>query len=144
MYHRLSVAALQTPIHAVLVPFSLEDGIPTNPPKYLSNAARNPLIVLSASFTKNTPAVADALEWALSNGFSVDIDVQTNLKDSESEWEALEELFSKAMPHEIEGVPKPKGKVVLCMSFISSLHSLFSIRFQQTSSLLRTTSIFPS
>ncbi|THH33232.1 hypothetical protein EUX98_g1009 [Antrodiella citrinella] len=107
------VATSQTPIHAVLVPFSLEDGIPANPPKYLSDATRNPLIVLSASFTKNTPAVAEALKWALDNGFSVDIDVQTNLKDSESEWEALEELFGKAMPHETEDAPKPKGKVVL-------------------------------
>lgn len=108
------VSTSQTPIHAVLVPFSLEDGVPANPPAYLSNPEQKPLVVLSASFTKNTPAVAEALKWALDKGFSVDIDVQTNLKDSETEWDALEELFGKAMPHEAEDPsPKPKGKVVL-------------------------------
>lgn len=113
------VSASQTSILAVLVPFSLEGGAPATTPAYLNNGSQKPQIILSSSFTKNTPAAAEALKWALDNGFSIDIDVQTNLKDSESEWEALEDLFAKAMPHESdETVPKPKGKVILCTLLI--------------------------
>ncbi|KAH8079429.1 hypothetical protein BXZ70DRAFT_649793 [Cristinia sonorae] len=108
-----NVSASQTPVLAVLVPFSLDAGAPTDPPAYLSDSTQTPFVVLSTSFTKNTPAAAEALKWALDKGFSVEIDVQTNLKDNDSEWEALEDLLAKAMPHEAEGGSKAKGNIVL-------------------------------
>ena len=112
---RLSTS--ETPVLSVLVPFALEDGAPAETPAYLANPAQKPQIVLTSSFTKNTAAAAEALKWALDKGFSVDLDVQTNLKDHDSEWEALEELFAKAIPHEAdEAAPKPKGKIILCTS----------------------------
>lgn len=116
-------------------------------PAYLSNANQKLPIVLSTSFTKNTPAAAEALKWALEKGFSVDIDVQTNLKDSDSEWETLEDLFAKAMPHESEDpAPKPKGKVVLCTLSVNPYpklpaHFTYS---QRTCFLLRTIFTFRS
>ncbi|TCD60938.1 hypothetical protein EIP91_009272 [Steccherinum ochraceum] len=107
-------SASETPILALLVPFSLDEGAPTDPPAYLANPGQKPQIVLSSTFTTNTPAAAEALKWALDKGFSIDIDVQSNLKDNDSEWEALEDLFAKAMPHESDSsVPRPKGKVIL-------------------------------
>ncbi|KAI0093327.1 hypothetical protein BDY19DRAFT_989975 [Irpex rosettiformis] len=104
------------PVLAVLVPFSLEDGIPTNPPVYLSSLPPSPStpsspsaprIVLAATYTRFSVPAVEALKWAVEQGHSVDLSIQTNLRAGEGAWEDLEELLSKAIPE------KHQGKVIL-------------------------------
>ncbi|KAI0700893.1 hypothetical protein BC835DRAFT_1404707 [Cytidiella melzeri] len=104
------------PVIAVLVPFSLEDGIPTSTPAYLSgmppspaspSSPAAPTIVLSAIYTRFSPSAVAALKWALEQGYSVDLSIETNLRAGEGAWEDLEELLSNAIPE------KPRGKIIL-------------------------------
>ncbi|KAI0633806.1 hypothetical protein C8Q77DRAFT_813500 [Trametes polyzona] len=101
-------SASSTPILAIAVPFSLEDGAPAAPPSYLSTpSSSKPAIVLSTTFKDSSPAAIEALAWALSQGFTVNIDVQSDLQ-AESGWDALEELLTKATAS-----PEANGKIVL-------------------------------
>ncbi|KAI0743352.1 hypothetical protein C8Q80DRAFT_1180468 [Daedaleopsis nitida] len=96
-----------TPILAIAVPFKLEDGVPASPPSYLaSGSSSKPAIVLSTTFTKSSQSAIDALAWALAQGFTVSIDVQSGLHQ-ESGWEAFEDFLTKAT------ATPPKGKIVL-------------------------------
>lgn len=94
---------------AVLVPFSLDEGAPAAPPAYLAAPpSAGPAIVLSAVYTRYTPQSVEALQWALARGFTVDIDIETNLRAGEGAWEDLEEFLVKAIP------ASHPGKIVLC------------------------------
>ncbi|PSR72165.1 hypothetical protein PHLCEN_2v11957 [Hermanssonia centrifuga] len=104
----LSSTPPKTPVLAVLVPYSLEQGAPTDPPAYLTpEPSSGPKIILSAVYTKYSPQAVDALQWALEKGFTVDIDIETNLRAGEGAWEDLEEFLVKAIPQ------APKGKIIL-------------------------------
>ncbi|OBZ67193.1 hypothetical protein A0H81_12877 [Grifola frondosa] len=105
---RLMAETSDTPILAIAVPFVLEDGVPTSLPSYLSsNSPSKPSIVLSSAFTKSSPEAIAALSWAFAEGYTIDIDVQCNIRD-EGGWEAFEDFLTKAT-----GVPDPKGKIVI-------------------------------
>ncbi|KAI1791349.1 hypothetical protein LXA43DRAFT_1142001 [Ganoderma leucocontextum] len=101
-------ATSSTPILAIAVPFKLEDGAPTSPPSYLaSGSSSKPTIALTTTFTKPSQAAIDALSWAVTQKFTVNIDVQSDLQQ-EGGWEALVDLITKATAS-----PGPKGKIVL-------------------------------
>ncbi|KAI0824044.1 hypothetical protein BC628DRAFT_1381339 [Trametes gibbosa] len=97
-----------TPILAIAVPFALEDGVPASPPSYLATAGSSSVIVLSTTFKASSPAAIEALAWALAQGLTVNIDVQSNLQD-DSGWDSLEELLTKATA----SPDSSKGKIVL-------------------------------
>ncbi|KAH9894815.1 hypothetical protein C8Q73DRAFT_691688 [Cubamyces lactineus] len=104
-----SASTSSTPVLAIAVPFVLEDGVPSSPPSYLTNATSSkPSIVLSTTFKQSSPAAIEALAWALTQGYTVNIDVQCDLQH-ESSWEALEDLLTKAT----ESSESAKGKIVL-------------------------------
>ena len=106
---RLSVGTSSTPVLAIAVPFKLEDGAPASPPSYLTTTdASKPAIVLAATFSQTSPAAVEALAWALAQGFTVNIDCQSDLTQ-ESGWDALEDFLTKATAS-----PDLKGKIVLC------------------------------
>ncbi|TBU24994.1 hypothetical protein BD311DRAFT_701169 [Dichomitus squalens] len=101
-------APSSTPILAIAVPFKLEDGAPTSPPSYLASASSSkPTIVLTSAFTKPSPAAIEALAWALTQNFVVNIDVQSDLHQ-DGGWEALEDLLTKATASS-----ELKGKIIL-------------------------------
>lgn len=109
----ITSTASEVPILSILVPFSLADGAPSAPPTYLptpTSSSSHPPVVLSATYTKSTPQAVSALKWALDNGYSVDLDVQADLRGKESEWEAFEDFFCKVLPPQDN---TPAGKVIL-------------------------------
>ncbi|KAK7685343.1 hypothetical protein QCA50_011707 [Cerrena zonata] len=97
------------PVVAILVPFDLEQGIPETTPGYLSGSAKPP-IILASTYAQSSPKAVEAFHWALTNGFSVDLDVQAYLRDGENAWESLEDFFANAIPRTS---PIPDGKVFL-------------------------------
>lgn len=104
-----SASSSTTPILAIAVPFVLENGVPASPPSYLTaDASARPTIVLSTTFKESTPVAIEALAWALTQGFTVNIDVQSDLQQ-ESGWESLEVLLTKATESQ-----DAKGKIILC------------------------------
>ncbi|KAI0779901.1 hypothetical protein C8Q74DRAFT_1261831 [Fomes fomentarius] len=101
-------ASSTTPVLAIAVPFKLEDGVPASPPSYLaSGSSSKPAIVLSTVFATPSQPAIDALAWALGQGFTVTIDVQTDLQQ-ESGWETFEDFLTQAT-----AAPEAKGKIVL-------------------------------
>lgn len=103
-----SAASSTTPVLAIAVPFKLEDGVPASPPSYLaSGSSSKPAIVLSTVFATPSQPATDALAWALKQGFTVTIDVQTDLQQ-ESGWETFEDFLTQAT-----AAPEAKGKIVL-------------------------------
>ena len=108
-----SAASSTTPVLAIAVPFKLEDGVPANPPSYLaSGSASKPAIVLSTVFSQQSQPAVDALAWALAQGFTVNIDVQSDLHQ-ESGWETFEDFLTKATV----ASESAKGKIVLSECF---------------------------
>lgn len=106
----MGTSASATPILAILVPFKLEDGVPTEVPAYLRDASTlEPRIVLSAVYTKYSDAVVGALRWAVEQGFTIDLAIETNLRAGQGAWEDLEELLTKAIPE------PSKAHIVLCV-----------------------------
>lgn len=98
----------EPPVLAILVPFSLDEGAPSDLPEYLqAPSASGPSIVLSTVYTRYTPKSVEALQWALEKGFVVDINIETNLRAGEGAWEDLEEFLVKAIPE------SHKGKIIL-------------------------------
>ena len=119
----LSAASSTTPILAIAVPFSLDDGVPASPPSYLaSGSSSQPPIVLSTTFSQSSQPAIDALAWALAQGFTVNIDVQSDLQQ-DSGWELFEDFLTKAT-----AAPEAKGKIVLCEWLIK-----FSLLFSSPS-----------
>jgi len=115
---QLSSSPSTPPILAIQVPFNLYDGIPSNPPSYLSppssapssSSTSTPQIVLSSTYTHSTPQAIESLKWALTQGFNIDLDLQSNLRDdTDREWESLEDFFSQAIPPNTES----KGNLIL-------------------------------
>ncbi|CAL1708249.1 unnamed protein product [Somion occarium] len=105
----ISASSTSMPVVGILVPFSLENGAPDSIPAYLSGSSQPP-VILASTYAKSTPKAVEALNWALTNGFSVDLDIQANLRDGEGEWEALEDFFANAIPR---SSPIPDAKVFL-------------------------------
>ncbi|KAI0656554.1 hypothetical protein C8Q70DRAFT_1056474 [Cubamyces menziesii] len=104
-----SASTSSTPVLAIAVPFVLEDGVPSSPPSYLTNASSSkPSIVLSTTFKQSSPAAIEALAWALTQGYTVNIDVQCDLAH-EANWDALEDLLTKAT----QSPESAKGKIIL-------------------------------
>ncbi|OSC99354.1 hypothetical protein PYCCODRAFT_836202 [Trametes coccinea BRFM310] len=107
-----SASSSTIPILAIAVPFVLESGAPAAPPSYLTNArSSKPAIVLATTFKESSPAAIEALRWALQEGFTVNIDVQSDLQ-TESGWDSLEELLTKATTKPEDGPGLP-GKIIL-------------------------------
>lgn len=59
-------------------------------------------------YTRYTPKSVEALRWALEKGFTIDVDIETNLRAGEGAWEDLEEFLTKAIPE------ASTGKIILC------------------------------
>ncbi|KAI9059133.1 hypothetical protein FKP32DRAFT_1596457 [Trametes sanguinea] len=107
-----SASSSTIPILAIAVPFVLESGAPASPPSYLANTrSSKPAIVLSTTFKQSSPEAIEALRWALREGFTVNVDVQSDLQ-TESGWDSLEELLTKATAQP-EDNPGLTGKIVL-------------------------------
>ena len=104
--YRLSAGTSSTPVVAIAVPFKLEDGAPEAPPSYLAAPATSaPAIVLATTYSQTTPAAIAALAWALEKEFTVNIDVQSGLRE-ESGWEAFEETIGLVL---VEYAREPLG-----------------------------------
>ncbi|KAH9851380.1 hypothetical protein C2E23DRAFT_237565 [Lenzites betulinus] len=120
-----SASSSTTPVLAIAVPFTLEDGVPSAPPSYLTTTGTTPAIVLSTTFKDSSPAAIEALAWALAQGLTINIDVQSDLQQS-SGWDSLEELLTKATA----SPESSKGKVVLCayISFSGEWRDVQNVR----------------
>ncbi|KZT08501.1 uncharacterized protein LAESUDRAFT_697428 [Laetiporus sulphureus 93-53] len=97
---------------AVLVPIIFDDGDASFiPPSYLSSAKDSkPTLVPSVIFTKNDRKTRDALQWALDEGFTVNIDVQCDISEDTNGWDALEEMLTSiSNPH----TPRENGKIII-------------------------------
>lgn len=79
-------------IVSVVVPFRLEDPIPSEPPVYLSSSSIP--ITLTTVYTQLSPQASASLRWALQQGRPVDIDLQVTL--TETSFEAFEDLLTKS------------------------------------------------
>jgi hypothetical protein len=55
-----------------------------------------------------TPQLAQEVNAALAAGKTVDIEIETDLRDNESVWDAFEEFLVKATAE------SPSGKIILC------------------------------
>jgi len=84
---------IDVPVISLLIPFSLETAPPVDPPSYLPGSAKLP-ISLSTTFVKSTPECVPALTWALGNSRVVDIDIRSDLTESDTLWEGFEELLT--------------------------------------------------
>ena len=100
------------PIISVLVPFSLESAPPIDGPFYLSRSGKLP-ISLTTIYTKLSPQNAPALSWALENSHVVDVDVRSDLTESDSIFEGFEELLTTATKVP-EGSDKKLAPIILC------------------------------
>jgi len=89
-------AAGETSVIAVLVPIvDLSDEGAFIPPSYLaSKSASGPVLVPTVVFTKSDPKVKKALHWALLEGYTINIDVQCDIRATEGGWDTLEDLLS--------------------------------------------------
>jgi hypothetical protein len=99
---------IDVPVISLLIPFSLETAPPADPPSYLPGSAKLP-ISLSTTFVKSTPECVPALTWALGNSRVVDIDIRSDLTESDTLWEGFEELLTTVS--NIKQTP-----IVLCKS----------------------------
>lgn len=106
--YRIRSTPSATLVLAVLVPFSLEAGAPVETPSYLDPQASSPRIVLSAVYTRYSREAVAAVRWATEKGFTLDLQIETNLRAGEGAWEDLEQLLTEAFPE------TPKGNIVLC------------------------------
>jgi len=86
---------IDIPVVSLLVPFSLESAPPASPPSYLTGSAKLPRS-LSTTFVKPTPECVPALTWALENSRVVDIDIRSDLTESDTLWEGFEEFLTTA------------------------------------------------
>ncbi|KZT65937.1 hypothetical protein DAEQUDRAFT_730852 [Daedalea quercina L-15889] len=81
---------------AVLVPIvDLSSEGAFIPPSYLaSKSASGPVLVPSVVFLKSEQKVKKALHWALLEGYTINIDVQCDIRATEGGWDALEDLLA--------------------------------------------------
>ncbi|TFY53784.1 hypothetical protein EVJ58_g9251 [Rhodofomes roseus] len=81
---------------AVLVPIvHLNDEGAFVPPAYLATkSTAGPVLVPTVVFTKSDPLVKKALHWALLEGYTINIDVQCDIRATEGGWDTLEDLLS--------------------------------------------------
>ncbi|KAH9929301.1 hypothetical protein B0H21DRAFT_837253 [Amylocystis lapponica] len=111
----VSTGTFDVPILAIVAPFSLDVETPTLPSYLKGTTSSKPLIVGSATFTKSSASAKATLASALEEGLTVNIDVQSHVRESEGGWESLEELLTSvnvAEPAESKGNKLP-GKIVL-------------------------------
>jgi len=90
-------------IASVIVPLNLNDGIPDPEPAFVTSPPANTTIVVSTVFSTPDPKQTSAIQWALSKGLIVHIDVQSDLINGEQGWEALEELMTNCSTSETKG-----------------------------------------
>ncbi|GBE81498.1 hypothetical protein SCP_0312270 [Sparassis crispa] len=85
------------------------------PPLYLANTTSSkPRIAFTMVFTKCDAGIKRALGWTLSQGLTVNIDVECNIRESERGLESLEELLTSIDAPYVEGQPKEtKGKIII-------------------------------
>lgn len=100
-------------ILSVIVPLDLENGLPDPIPSFLETA-QNPPIAISTIFKDSNPKQASAIQWALSKGLVVLVDVQSDLINGQQGWEALEELVTSCSSNE------SKGALVIGSAYIPS------------------------
>jgi hypothetical protein len=91
-------------IIAVVVPFSLEAGPPPSVP-----SSKYPISFL-AKYTESIPQTA-GLKRALEQGHVVDLDVQCDITENNTQWELFEDMLTKS----ILDLPKTTP-IVLCQS----------------------------
>lgn len=112
-------AAADASVIAVLVP--IVD--PSNegnfiPPPYLgSKSASGPALVPSVVFKQTDPKVKKALHWALLEGYTINIDVQCDIRATEGGWDALEDLLASL---EDPTTPKKHNANIIVCAYESS------------------------
>jgi len=89
-------------ILSVIVPLDLESGIPDPVPAFLGTGQKPP-ITISTVFKDTNPNQTKAIQWALSKGLVVHVDVQCDLINGQQGWEALEELVTSCSTGENKG-----------------------------------------
>lgn len=100
---------MDIPVMSILVPFSLESAPPPGPPSYLTRSTKLPRS-LCTTYVKRTPKCIPALIWALDNSHAVDIDVRSDLTESDTLWEDFEEYLTAA-------TAERQTPIVLCELF---------------------------
>lgn len=103
-------------ILSVILPLDLTNGLPDPVPSFLETP-QSPPIAISTVFKDSNPKQASAIQWALSKGFVVLVDVQSDLINGQQGWEALEELVTSCSTNE------SKGALVIGSAQIYSLYS---------------------
>jgi hypothetical protein len=81
----------ESAIIAIAVPFSLETTPPATPP-----SSAYP-ISLSTIYAKSVPEPATSLKWALEQGRALDLDVQCDITENDTQWETFLDVLAKAM-----------------------------------------------
>ena len=92
------------------MPVALESEPLASIPSAYALDARPPVHFV-AVLTQSSLAHAKGVNWALQQGHVVELDVQLNLVDGESDWEALEDFVSEALGP----VEERKGSLILCV-----------------------------
>ena len=64
------------------------------------------------ALTQASPEHAKGVNWALQQGYVVDVDVQLDLVEGEAGWEVLEDFVNEALGP----IDQRKGTLILCMS----------------------------
>jgi len=89
-------------ILSIIVPLDLTNGIPDPVPSFLESTQKIP-VSISTIFKNSDPNQTSAIQWALSKGLVVHVDVQCDLINGEQGWEALEELVTSCSTAESKG-----------------------------------------
>lgn len=93
------------PVVSVVLPFSLEKGLSSDLPPFSQHPSTSgPLRAFRTTFTKPSPQAAEHLHWPLEQGYTVDIDVQCDIRDGNG-WEVFEDFLTQAR--------SPNGKIVV-------------------------------
>lgn len=112
-----SSKALGVPIVSVILPFSLEKGLSSDlPPVSEYQGPSDPLRAFRTTFTKSSQEAAKHLHWPLDQGYTVDVDVQCDLR-SGNNWEVFEDFLSQAK--------SVNGKIVVCKCSLALITFIF-------------------
>lgn len=88
------------------------------PPSYLgSKSTSGPVLIPSVVFKKSDPKVKKALHWALLEGYTINIDVQCDIRATEGGWDELEDLLAS-----LEDPTTPKkhyANIIVCAYMFS-------------------------
>ena len=100
--HQFIPTSSPAEILSFIVPLDLSNGIPNPLPSFLESA-QSISVAISTIFKNANPKQTTAIQWALSKGLVVHVDVRCDLINGEQGWEALEELVTSCSTAENKG-----------------------------------------